>query len=95
MQKLVKELEKLSSIRNKFAHRLSLATLEETFLIDNLHKPCKVEDKFKEFIERAIKALASLRYILLKQKGIGPKSFGTSELVWILVDKMKSEYDEK
>jgi len=97
MQKeLGKELEKLSSIRNKFAHRLSLMTLEETFLIDKSHRPYKIdEDNFKKFKERAIKALLGLRHILLKQKGIDPKSIRTSESVWIPVDKIKLQYDEK
>jgi len=90
---LVKELGKLASIRNKYAHCLSIVTLEETFLINKKLKPYKVDDEvFDKFKERALKTLWALKAILLSQKGIDPKTLGSAKMVWMPTDKMKSGY---
>ena len=82
-KKLAKEIKKLSSIRNKFAHRLSLITMDKVGLIDKKHKLYEFNDKgHEEFKDRAIDTLARLKLILLKQKGftdfsISKKSYWT------------------
>jgi len=89
-KELVKELKELSTIRNKFAHQLSLINLDEVYLIGK-GKPYKVDDKvFEDFKGRAIDVLAGLKYILLTQHGVSIKP---GKMMWIPIDKIKSEYD--
>jgi len=92
-ERLVKDLEKVSSARNRYAHRLSLVRLADAYLIDKGHKPYKVDEKtFSEFKEMAMETLAGLRMILLKQQGLAVS--GPSKMMWIPTDQINGMWDE-
>jgi hypothetical protein len=93
-KKLVKHLKDLSETRNKFAHQLSLISLDSAYLIGKSDKPYKVDDKvFNDFKNKAVDTLAGLKAIFLAEQGVSIEGIGKS--VWIPVDKIKSRYDTK
>jgi hypothetical protein len=62
--KVVAQLRKLSSKRNKFAHRISLITSDGTYLIDKDHRPYPVTDEdMEKFREEAKDTLAALKAV--------------------------------
>jgi len=90
----IAKLEKLSSIRNKFAHRLSLISAEEAYLIDKEKKVFKVDEaQFNDFKNKAIHVLASLKWILFAQQGIDISKIKFGKLESIPIDKIHSKYD--
>ena len=93
-KELANELDKLSRIRNKFAHRFSLVTTNETFLIDQKHKGIPVTEKtFNDFKKRVKIALSLLRGLLLSQKGIS--MFGDSKLMWGTTAQISDPYEKR
>ena len=88
--KIVSQLEYLSTIRNKLAHRLSMITPDRTFLIGKKHKAFEIDDKlFGEFKDRAISVLADLKFILLTQKGVNIDDVVKAKTVWLPISKIK------
>ena len=86
-----KELEKISSIRNKYAHKLSLITLEKAYLIDKNHNPLETDDKsFSETIEHIKSMLGNLKMILFNQKGYDISSLSKGDLIWMKLKDIKT-----
>src|SRR5690606_27235078 len=83
------QLRRLSSIRNKFAHRLSMINSEGTFLIDKDHQAFPVTDeKMEEFRQEARYALAALKAIIAALTNHEPESLQKGELTLISVEQL-------
>lgn len=87
--KVANQLRRLSSIRNKFAHRLSMINSEGTFLIDKDHQAFPVTDeKMEEFRQEARYALAALKAIIAALTKHEPESLQKGELTLISVEQL-------
>lgn len=86
---VVKHLRKLASIRNKFAHRLSMINSEGTFLIDRGHQEFPVTDeRMEEFRQEARFTLAALKAVIASLTKHEPESIQKGELTLISVEQL-------
>ena len=95
-KRIVKELEELSRIRNKFAHRMGLVVPGHTFLIDKKRVPIKIDETMlKDYRKRCKKVIIELRAILISQTGLHLKFESSTQLLAAKIDKITSEYEDK
>lgn len=98
-KEMVRNLEKLSSFRNKIAHGLAIFNLKDKHIASGSKKGFKfisVDRKTMNDFRKKVKDVhASLRAILLHWAGVRPEHMAKSKLMWVPIEKIGSHFLSK